>query len=322
MKRRTIPQSTGKTRLLTWNPKEFEAQWKEDAKEFALKGIAYSNWSTDAHKATKIGDRFFIIKLGVHPKGIFGSGMITSLPKIGRSWNERRKKSYYVDVTYDRFFDPDTETGPPLTLATLEKICSRHKFWTPENCGKEIPEETAAKLELAWAECDPFVTERVILAFENEKQCHEYYNAVSDLTETEKEIVQKARIGQGKYREELIEIWRGRCSVTGFGFEKALIASHIKAWKNSDNREKLDKHNGLLLTPNLDKLFDQRLIAFDENGGIMIAPALGQHNISLLGIQRDMKLHLSELSKTQSEKIQQYLTIHREEFLQKHKLNF
>ena len=39
-----------------------------------------------------------------------------------------------------------------------------------------------------------------------------------------------------------------------------LIASHIKPWRVSNNNERLDVYNGLLLLPNLDKLFDKGYI--------------------------------------------------------------
>ena len=44
-----------------------------------------------------------------------------------------------------------------------------------------------------------------------------------------------------------------------------LVASHIKPWSISDANEKLDIHNGLLMCPNHDKLFDRGYISFDDN---------------------------------------------------------
>jgi len=65
----------------------------------------------------------------------------------------------------------------------------------------------------------------------------------------------ETRLGQGRYRIQLIDIWR-KCSVTEFDRLDLLIASHIKPWKVSSEKERIDPFNGLLLTPNLDKLFD------------------------------------------------------------------
>jgi 5-methylcytosine-specific restriction protein A len=50
-----------------------------------------------------------------------------------------------------------------------------------------------------------------------------------------------------------------------------LKASHIKPWRDSDNAERLDIYNGLLLIPNLDSAFDKGYISFDDGGKIIIS---------------------------------------------------
>ncbi len=72
----------------------------------------------------------------------------------------------------------------------------------------------------------------------------------------------KSRVGQGDFRKSLIEKYDGKCVVTGIDLTKLLIASHIKPWRISDNKERLSSENGLLLSANLDKLFDSGLITF------------------------------------------------------------
>ena len=92
----------------------------------------------------------------------------------------------------------------------------------------------------------------------------------SALSTTEREAIVKSRIGQGKFREKLIEYWHG-CSVSSFSRFDLLIASHIKPWKEADNNQRLDVFNGLLLLPNYDKLFDKGYISFDDNGYIIFS---------------------------------------------------
>ena len=89
----------------------------------------------------------------------------------------------------------------------------------------------------------------------------------STISETQKELLTFARIGQGKYRKDLIELWE-KCSVSECNMTDLLIASHIKPWSESSNEEKLDPYNGLLLLPNYDKLFDKHLISFNDDGKI------------------------------------------------------
>ncbi len=122
-----------------------------------------------------------------------------------------------------------------------------------------------------------------------------------ELTETEIETLIKLRIGQSKYREELINYWNG-CSVTGYENKGLLIASHIKPWKDSSNMEKLDVYNGLLLIPNLDKLFDRGYISFNDNGTILISEQL--KDIEILGLNKKMKIDIENEHKN-------YLEYHR-----------
>lgn len=100
------------------------------------------------------------------------------------------------------------------------------------------------------------------------------------LSSTEKEAIIKLRVGQGWFREALKKRWNG-CAVTGCANLPLLVASHIQPWSQCLTRaERLSPDNGLLLTPNLDKLFDGGFISFGDNFKIMISPQLspGQQN--------------------------------------------
>lgn len=111
----------------------------------------------------------------------------------------------------------------------------------------------------------------------------------AELTETEKESLVKSRIGQGLFRKQLIEYWNG-CSVTACETIPLLMASHIKPWRKSNNAERLDVYNGLLLTPNLDKLFDKGYISFNKKGRIICSDSLSSSEYKALGITKDMEL--------------------------------
>jgi len=82
----------------------------------------------------------------------------------------------------------------------------------------------------------------------------------TELSNTEKTRLILSRIGQGSFREKLVELWYG-CSVTNYQQTSLLIASHIKPWSQSDNKERLDPYNGFLLLPSLDKAFDLGFIS-------------------------------------------------------------
>jgi hypothetical protein len=113
---------------------------------------------------------------------------------------------------------------------------------------------------------------------------------LAKLSETERDAIIKTRVGQGEFRDRLIERWKG-CSVTGCGLQSVLIASHIKPWKYCETTaERLGAANGLLLTPNLDKLFDRGLISFDENFRIMFSRQLPSGFAQMLNVNKQMKI--------------------------------
>lgn len=109
------------------------------------------------------------------------------------------------------------------------------------------------------------------------------------LSETEKSILVNARMGQGHFRSKLIDYWGG-CAVTGYRNTQLLVASHIKPWRDSNNDERLDRFNGLLLLANIDKAFDLGFISFNDDGKILISKFLEKP--SVLGLEEGMSFHV------------------------------
>jgi predicted restriction endonuclease len=93
------------------------------------------------------------------------------------------------------------------------------------------------------------------------------------LEETMKASLVLARRGQGKFRKR-VAFFEGSCRVTGVSSENLLIASHIKPWASSSNEERLNGHNGLFLSPHIDKLFDTGLMSFENNGAMLFSESL------------------------------------------------
>lgn len=114
-----------------------------------------------------------------------------------------------------------------------------------------------------------------------------------DLPETERYAVTKARIGQGRFRNSLLEYWSS-CAVTELSETGLLRASHIKPWKMGTVTERLDLYNGLLLSPGLDACFDSGYISFEDNGKIIISDRLNNSDVERLGLYSDMKLRQIE----------------------------
>lgn len=84
----------------------------------------------------------------------------------------------------------------------------------------------------------------------------------------------RQRRAQAAFRAELMSFWQGRCPMTGVTNPSLLVASHIKPWRDSDDRERIDPFNGLLLATPVDAVFDRLLITFDANGTVLVAVRL------------------------------------------------
>lgn len=122
---------------------------------------------------------------------------------------------------------------------------------------------------------------------------------------TEAEISVKRRIGQDKLRKELLKK-QYCCELCGIDVQEILIASHIKPWKYSNNIEKLDIDNVLLLCSMHDALFDKGFITFDKNGKIIISKYLNENMRALLNIHDESKIE------NISDKKREYLKLHHE----------
>lgn len=106
----------------------------------------------------------------------------------------------------------------------------------------------------------------------------EFERRVADLprtTEAERLVVQ--RIGQDVFRDRLMNYWQGRCPLTGISDPALLRASHIIPWAECESdAERLDVHNGLLLSALWDAAFDRALVTFDDQGKPEFSPGLSE----------------------------------------------
>ncbi len=125
--------------------------------------------------------------------------------------------------------------------------------------------------------------------------------------ETERKGLVASRVGQGYYRQQILEKWKGICPVTKSDIKQVLISSHIVPWSESNDYERLDVENGILLSPNIDSLFDKHLISFEDNGSIIISPKINNLNRESLGIDLSIKITISE-------GMRKYLKRHRKRF--------
>ena len=128
---------------------------------------------------------------------------------------------------------------------------------------------------------------------------------IAGLTETEKQVLANQRVGHSAFKDLLMVTHGERCCVCGLDFPALLIGSHIKQWSKSDDQEKLDGNNGLLLCVMHDALFDKFLISFEDDGKIIYSDLLPQKLLEFLNLTEDTRINVLPLMKP-------YLKWHRE----------
>lgn len=133
------------------------------------------------------------------------------------------------------------------------------------------------------------------------------FKETKKFTSTEKVVRQKVRVGQSYFRNNLLSEMK-RCPITGIDDKRLLIASHIKPWVHSNNDERINTKNGLLLSPLFDKLFDKSigLITFTPEKRILISNKISEENVARLNIFNNQEVENLDITG-------------REEFLEYHR---
>jgi predicted restriction endonuclease len=220
------------------------------------------------------------------------------------SFNKNKEYEFWTDKSYkSRATKGKIIFRKKLEIVALEyitKFANKNRL-TDETIGKA--NRLLKNRQNSIVEIEPNILEQ-IKKIENS----------TELSNSEKTALVKIRLGQSNYRKKLIEYW-GKSSVTNLEIQELLIASHIKPFSECNENEKYDLYNGLLLTPNYDKLFDKFLISFDNYGKILISSSLKKSDLEKLGVSKYDKLNSEKISKSHFE----YLKYHNEQFNLKEK---
>lgn len=124
------------------------------------------------------------------------------------------------------------------------------------------------------------------------------------------DAVVRRRVGQGVFRNLLLDDFGRACCMTGLTNVRLLIASHIVPWSQSAPAQKLDPDNGLLLSVPMDALFDKGLISFSENGSILVGKDLDAETIEILGLKRDFSLPEKLLTEARTKNLAKHRESH------------
>jgi len=141
------------TYLLTYNPTKWEWEDIDNAINKLNEENRYiDSWSCSNSKKIQKGDKVFLIRLGVEPKGIIASGIAYEGWHQDAHWDEVKKQegklTNYIDVDFDILLNANKE--PILTMESLLSIDETYR-WTSQSSGITIPEEIAIELGKKWA---------------------------------------------------------------------------------------------------------------------------------------------------------------------------
>jgi hypothetical protein len=114
---------------------------------------------------------------------------------------------------------------------------------------------------------------------------------------TEREALIKARRGQGLFRQKVAQVER---------------ACRLKPWRHASNDERLSAHNGLMLAPHADFLFDRGFISFGD-GRVLISPVADEKTLHKLGVDPDKPPEVGPFNRDQ----ERFLEFHRDEIFRK-----
>jgi putative restriction endonuclease len=103
--------------------------------------------------------------------------------------------------------------------------------------------------------------------------------------QTTRLVEQRARLGQHRFAAQVLRNYEHRCGFCGFAPHSLLnhgllVASHIKPWANSKDKERLDPRNGIATCPTHDAAFDSGLITVTADLRILQADRLKESMVA------------------------------------------
>lgn len=142
-----------RTFLLTWNPRRWTwATLSKAAAAVSAGRPVVTRWSCGNRKDVAPGDRLFLLRQRLIPRGIIGSGWAVSRVWQGRHWDHQRAVegdvANYVRLRFDTLLDPDLEDVLPVTSRRTGDL--NRVNWRSQASGILIEPGAAKELEVLW----------------------------------------------------------------------------------------------------------------------------------------------------------------------------
>jgi len=163
-------------------------------------------------------------------------------------------------------------------------------------------------------------------ALEFESSVDELSNDIGEILQSNTEQAQNvlARIGQGKFRKNVVSVWGGGqeiCALTGIALPEILTASHIIPWSDcigEHAHQRWDGANGVLLCSHIDRLFDRYLLSFKRKGqscSIQYSHFLSDDILRQLSLTNDLELVPNRMSVADKIQFFGYMEVHYNKFI-------
>lgn len=265
-------------------------------------------WSTGARKDMNSGDRVLLLRQTVKPVGFVAMGTIIEPPRvtphIDRSRRDEGATSNLAVIEWEYF-----GLEPLVVWEDLPEPLRTRVHWAARGGGQIMDKEDDSPKGVGL-----FIDQelrRASLKINAEDAAAAAIDADPTIGATERDALQKARIGQQIFRNNVLDVEKNGCRITGVSDTRLLRASHIKPWAESTNEERLDGHNGLMLTPTVDHLFDKGFISFADEGEVLISPRVDPEDLARLGVA--VPINVGGFTPRQ----RQYLDFHRREVFER-----
>ena len=73
-----------------------------------------------------------------------------------------------------------------------------------------------------------------------------------------------------------------------------MIGAHIKPFKKCNPSEAFDEFNGILLSPNIDLVFELGYVSFTDDGKILVSNEMNKVLLNKLGIDKRQRIKFKE----------------------------
>lgn len=140
------------TYLFAWNPKLWDwPQLARDRRRLARQGFLDTAWSSGRARRIEPGSRAYLVRLGVEPRGLFGSGTVMTAPVECRHWRADKAAAGAVTGRVQLRLDA-LHALPIVSLADLAQPPFAGYRWSVRQSGTRVPAPLAEALDALW--CD------------------------------------------------------------------------------------------------------------------------------------------------------------------------